>query len=475
MIGFLEILPAKMAAQHEISTILQESQSNINSVTDPTQILGLPYPQGCIQWYTNGMIIAAGGGGPTKSGKANGFEILQFNKSCPSSVNKFNLQRHSWYNTGPDIVYCIRQHPVYCHQFIAGIGNNLVIMEISSYSKPTQSNAFTYDFTRISQQKFPSNDPIFRAPISTIHMESNIESTPLPFEEDPHCVHKVEISANGKLIACGGTDGIVRIFNYDFVDPQGKLSLTKSVDICQQHFELVGREKKSNEAPPEIERLLFYQNKFLSICNREFCCYIWNIEAMKMETILMDTNNPNCFIFRDCAFLNDVQQNVYCVCAVNGVRKSRKARNTWSYLYQYYVSDSGWFRIKYVKVMKCDIIRMIADTKTKNVITLHLNGMINVFDGLNLTKLYSFKNDGRFFMDIAISPGLYGDKGNGYTEYLLIALMNDLLIKPIKLEPCYMGKVKGGGGCCTLECFSILLAIVVAFVAVTIGLIQQTL
>merc|ERR1712129_615594 len=88
-----------------------------------------------------------------------------------------------------------------------------------------------------------------------------------------------------------------------------------------------------------------------------------------------------------------------------------------------------------------------------NVITLHLNGMVCVFDGLNLTKKYSFKNEGRFFIDICVSPNLYGKKKNGYTEYLLIVLLNDLLIKPVRLEPCYLGKVSGSG-CCSFKCFS---------------------
>merc|ERR1712228_484711 len=116
--------------------------------------------------------------------------------------------------------------------------------------------------------------------------------------------------------------------------------------------------------------------------------------------------------------------------------------------------------IKYAKVLKSAIFRMIADKKTKNVITLHTNGMISVADGMNLTLLYSFKNDGRFFMDLALSPS---------RSHLLISEMYSLAAKPIQLEPCYMGKIKKGG-CCSFKCFSVFFAIVVAIAAVTIGL-----
>eukprot|EP01084_Bolivina_argentea_P106560 190661_1 len=182
-----------MASTHKFSTELQESKSNINSINNPQHALGLPYPQGCIQWYSNGLILAAGGGGPTKSGIANGFEILQFIKS--NNNNTFELKRHSWYDTGSDIVYCIRQHPIYPYQFIAGIGNNLVIMEISSHLPPKQNNAFIYEWNNILKIKYNA--------INTIYIKSNIESTPLPTESDPFCVSKVEISTSGKLLASG--------------------------------------------------------------------------------------------------------------------------------------------------------------------------------------------------------------------------------------------------------------------------------
>ena len=128
----LQSLQHQITSQHEFSNVLKESRSKIDGTNDPEKAVGLPYPQGCIQWCSNGMILAAGGAGPTKAGLASGFEILHFIKGNESG-SSFELKRHSWFNTGPDIVYCIVQHPLYPHQFIAGIGNNLVILEIASY------------------------------------------------------------------------------------------------------------------------------------------------------------------------------------------------------------------------------------------------------------------------------------------------------------------------------------------------------
>jgi len=125
---------------------------------------------------------------------------------------------------------------------------------------------------------------------------------------------------------------------------------------------------------------------------------------------------------------------------------------------------------------------MIANCKTKHVITLHLDGTVCVFDALNLSKLYSFKNDGSFFMDLAISPNLYASKVNQYREYLLIALMNSLLIKPIPLKPCRMNK-RNEVDCCRVcccccycwsgKCMLYFISIVVLLVAVFIGFMQQ--
>lgn len=445
-----------VTTKHSFSTELNPSKSNINSINNANDMLGLPYPQGCIEWYKNGMILAAGGAGPTKAGLANGFEILQFNKSNNNN-NNFELKRHSWFNTGPDIVYCIRQHPIYPYQFIAGIGNNLVILEISSYAKPTENNAFRYDWNNILKIKYPRNDPIIRSPINTIYIKSNIESIPLLHEDDPFCVHKIEISPNGKLIASGGTDGIVKLWKYDFIDPNNTLSLIKQINITRQHFIILNRERdKTRESPTEIERLSFSKdNKYLAICNRGFASFIWNIQKQKIETILMEKNNIESYIFKDCVFIDDQNDNKYCIVAVNGKRKNRKSSKKHCYLYQYYIpsehdDNQQWFRINYCKIIKSDVIRIIADHKTRNIITLIKDGTICIFDGLNLTKLSTFKCNGQFFMDIAISPNLYGNKDNNYTEYLLIVQMYDLLIKPISLKPCSINI--SNNYCCIPSC-----------------------
>ena len=485
----------KLAAQHSFSTELKESKSNIDTISSDEHSLGLPYPQGCIQWYKNGMILAAGGAGPTKSGLANGFEVLQFIKSKSRKSQSFELKRHSWFNTDRDIVYCIRQHPLYPFQFIAGIGNNLVIMEITSSSKPTENNAFKYDYNNILKIKYPRNDPIIKPPINTIFIKSNIESTPLVHPDDPFCVQRVELSSKGKLLASGGTDGIVRLFKYDFIDPNNALSFIQQINITRQHFMIEGRERNPTQEPPtEIERLLFdsfdnnlgKDSKYLAICNRGFAAYIWNINRKRMETILMENKSRRKqHIFRDCVFLDDENGNRYCIVAVNGIRKSRRSAIMPSYLYQYYIPPDGgdekeekekeWFRINYCKIMKSDVVRMIGDVKTRNIITLHVNGMICIYDGLNLTKKRSFKNEGNFFMDITVSPNLFGDKENGYTEYLLIALMQSLLIKPISLKPCYMKASSGSCGvcCCSCRCLTYFFAIIVVLVAVFIAIVQQ--
>ena len=255
----LQDLQQQITAQHEFSNVLKESRSKIDSTTDPEQAVGLPYPQGCIQWCPNGMIIAAGGAGPTKAGLASGFEILQFIKGEGSS---FELRRHSWFNTGPDIVYSIVQHPVYPHQFIAGIGNNLVILEIASYSKPAANTAFDFEWNRIA------NDPLRRSAINTIYVRPNIESTVLPDDEAPRCVMKVAVSASGRWIATGGTDGIARLWEYDFVDPKGSLIWKRDIDVVSEHFGFLGRNQNAEEAPPEIERLAFDgESEFLSVCD----------------------------------------------------------------------------------------------------------------------------------------------------------------------------------------------------------------
>ena len=119
----------------------------------------------------------------------------------------------------------------------------MVILEISSYAKPTENNAFQYDWNNILKIKYPRNDPIIKSPINTIYIKPNIESIPLLRKDDPFCVQKVEISPNGKLIASGGTDGIVKLWKYDFINPNNTLSLIKQINITRQHFAILKRER----------------------------------------------------------------------------------------------------------------------------------------------------------------------------------------------------------------------------------------
>lgn len=481
-----QALQQQILSQHEFSNVLKESRSKIDRTDDPEQAVGLPYPQGCIQWCSNEMILAAGGAGPTKAGLASGFEILQFGKekdNGSSSSTSFELKRHSWFNTGPDIVYCIVQHPVYPHQFIAGIGNNLVILEIASYAKPAESNAFDFEWNRISKTRYPVHDPVIRSAINTIYVRPNIETTELPDDEAPHCVSKVAVSASGKWIATGGTDGITRLWKYDFVDPKGSLIWKRDIDIVSEHFKFLGRNQKAEEAPPEIERLVFEDafgdkqcgdSEFLSICNREFAAYIWNLKENKMETVLMDEGNPKKYIFRDVVFVNDGEHR-FCLCAVNTVRSARSRSKSWSYLYLYHIPRDGqgnWLRINYRKIMKSDVIRMVVDSESNNVITLHLDGKVAVLDALNLTKKHQFMSyeKGRFFMDIAVSPPtVQREKDEGY---LLIALLNDVCVKPVTLTPCKWDSQSGDlCACCTTSCclaFGAILAVIVGIVATAI-------
>merc|ERR1712013_242600 len=99
----------------------------------------------------------------------------------------------------------------------------------------------------------------------------------------------------------------------------------------------------------------------------------------------------------------------------------------------------------------------------QNLVTLHLDGNVCVMDGLNLTrKQQLMSNDNaRFFMDIAVSPPNANDNDMGY---VLIALMNDLCIKQVRLGTCR--RETGVFALCRIGTWMSALAVLVVAVAV---------
>lgn len=109
-----------------------------NDITrkEPDRPLLMPFTLQGIEWCENDMILAVGGGGPSKTGMSNGFEILKLDENTSEQKGKKELEwilrRDSWYNTGIDIVYCICIHPKYPYQLIAAVSNSIIIMELSN-------------------------------------------------------------------------------------------------------------------------------------------------------------------------------------------------------------------------------------------------------------------------------------------------------------------------------------------------------
>eukprot|EP01084_Bolivina_argentea_P106562 190664_1 len=278
------------------------------------------------------------------------------------------------------------------------------------------------------------------------------------------------------------TDGIIFV-----IDSCDRIRIDNSEgffwDTVRRHFDML------------LEQDYVKNATLLILANKEDKSDAMNINTISEKLELNTLRNRQWFI-TSCSAINEndygvnkgfewlldtLNNNKYCICAVNGIRKSRRSSASPSWLYRYYVpndkdKNKNWFRINYVKIIRSDVIRMICDNKTRNIISLHGNGMICIFNGLNLNKLYSFKVDGMFFMDITISPNLYGNYNNKYTEYLLISLMNSVLIKPISLKPCYSNKNGTNQSICDCNCsfkyIIYFMSIIVVIVAIFIGFIQ---
>ncbi|XP_063699521.1 prolactin regulatory element-binding protein [Culicoides brevitarsis] len=244
------------------------------------------FPLYSVEMLTSRHVLVAGGGGSSKTGVANGFEIYELYHNGTSFVAE-EVLRHE---TGPTVVMNCAIRPderrtllvagqeSHCQLYmintkIVSDGDEEDTKEASGEANGVRNRKASAKTSGV--QKIPTNKRI----MFEVKAGDSIQTD---FAKPDPLQRVVRISPNGKLMATGGIDGFIRVWNFP--------SMTKITDIK-------GHSK-------EIDDLDFSPNsRFLCSVAKDGAASIWNLQSGQEATKLTWTPPEGIkYLFKRCKY-----------------------------------------------------------------------------------------------------------------------------------------------------------------------------
>ncbi|XP_043502466.1 prolactin regulatory element-binding protein isoform X1 [Polistes fuscatus] len=191
------------------------------------------FPLYTLQMLTSRHILVGGGGGSSKTGVANGFEIFELLHDGVQFIAE-EVTRHE---TGPIVVmncatynnakrsWILAGQENHCQLYnvntkIVNLENGEIIKKVTNVTKDSVRN-------RKANEKMEEERKSTKGKIEEIKDDNSniknkrlqlvikpVDSVQTDFSEDESLQRIVRISSNGKLMATGGTDGCIRIWKF---------------------------------------------------------------------------------------------------------------------------------------------------------------------------------------------------------------------------------------------------------------------
>ncbi|XP_049830230.1 prolactin regulatory element-binding protein [Schistocerca gregaria] len=202
------------------------------------------FPLYVVKMITNHHILVAGGGGSSKTGVANGFEIFELSHDGEKYVAE-EVIRHE---TGPSVVmncasynngkrtFLVAGQESHCQLYTVNMkveyeNDGTVLKDhknetVSSRKRSTDPHEKIQEIKPIKEQT-DRNSNSFHRLIFDIKPNDSIQTD---FGDDEPLQRVVRISLSGKLMATGGTDGHIRLWQFP--------SLRKHLDIAAHKKEI---------------------------------------------------------------------------------------------------------------------------------------------------------------------------------------------------------------------------------------------
>ncbi|XP_066143816.1 guanine nucleotide-exchange factor SEC12 [Euwallacea fornicatus] len=189
------------------------------------------FPLFSVQMLTNRHVLVAGGGGSSRTGVANGFEIFELSHDG----RKFHVEEVMRHETGWNVVMnCAVSHSVDGkHTYLAaGQESHCQLYHVNSQFEAiidTIGNEQGEVRQRKSKEKTDNNNKNLQKRLKFIL--NPLDSVQTDFTEPEPLCRVVRVHPTGKLMATGGTDGDIRMWRFPNLQPLATLKAhTKEID-----------------------------------------------------------------------------------------------------------------------------------------------------------------------------------------------------------------------------------------------------
>lgn len=305
-------------------------------------------PMYSIQTFLKNYILVAGGGGSSKTGIANGFEVFKLGRDG-KTMTITKVIRH---DSGPNVIMncCTHQsdNKIYiaaneddkCRQYIADI----VIEPTFHNGKASKEINF----------KITTGDSIIT-----------------DFSEDEPLQRIVKVNHDGNVMVTGGTDGCIRLWNF----PMASSKNTKPLKVYEGHTK-------------EIDDIdISLDGKFIVSVAKDGKAYHWNT-ITNVRTVLTHPSNEK-QIFKRCKFgitSNKAINNIYTI--ANGPKQK-------SYLQRWSEKNTILYELTFIEPTSALAVRK--DGLYTAVGTMY-SGSVSIHESNNFKTIYNVKQAHAMFV-----------------------------------------------------------------------------
>jgi len=305
-------------------------------------------PMYSIQTFLKNYILVAGGGGSSKTGITNGFEVFKLNRDGKT----ITITKVIRYDSGPNVImncctnvsgnkiYIAANEEDGCRQYIADI-----VIEPTFHN----GNASKEINFKITAGDLLTTD----------------------FNEDEPLQRIVKINNDGNIMVTGGTDGCIRIWNFPIV----KSKETNPLKEFEGHTK-------------EIDDIdISSDSKFIVSVAKDGKAYHWNIITNARSALTHPINDKQ--IFKRCRFgitENKTVHNIYTI--ANGPKQK-------SYLQKWSEKNTILYELPFSEPTSALAVRK--DGLYTAVGTMY-SGSVSVHDTNNLKTIYNVKQAHAMFV-----------------------------------------------------------------------------
>lgn len=232
-------------------------------------------PMYSIQTFLKNYILVAGGGGSSKTGISNGFEVFKLGRDGKTVT----LTRVIRYDSGPNVI-------MNCCTNLSG---NKIYIAANENDKCRQ---YIADIVI---------EPTFQNGIASKEISFNIktgDSLLTDFNQDEPLQRIVKVSNDGNVMVTGGADGCIRLWNFPIVQSKGSVPL-----------------KTYEGHTKEIDDIdISSDGKFIVSVAKDGKAYHWNTVTNVRSALIHPINDKQ--IFKRCKFgtvENKLIYNIYTI------------------------------------------------------------------------------------------------------------------------------------------------------------------